>query len=118
INDTYGHDVGDNVLDIIAKRLVKVLPENSIICRIGGDEFVAMIPNDYGPEALEKIGQDTLAAISMKIPKAGTNINITASIGFCIYPHDGADIEELLRIADKAMYRVKEKDKNGYNIYS
>lgn len=118
INDTYGHDVGDNVLDIIARRLVKALPEKSIICRIGGDEFVAMIPNANSPADLYKIGEDILDSIKKKIPKAGTNIYITASIGFCIYPDDGADIEDLLRMADKAMYKVKMNNKNGYNIYS
>jgi diguanylate cyclase (GGDEF)-like protein len=69
-------------------------------------------------QLIYKIGEDILDSIKKKIPKAGTNIYITASIGFCIYPDDGADIEDLLRMADKAMYKVKMNNKNGYNIYS
>jgi len=118
INDTYGHDVGDNVLDVIAKRLVKVLPEKSIICRIGGDEFVAMFPNDSNADFLHRTGEVILESINKKIPKAGTEIYITASIGFCIFPDNGEDIEDLLRHADTAMYKVKVNNKNGYCIYS
>lgn len=118
INDTYGHDVGDNVLDIIAKRLINALPENSIICRIGGDEFVAMFYIENAVEYLNKVGNDILESIKEKIPKIDANIIITASIGFCLFPEHGKEIDELLKKADKAMYKVKEKDKNGYCIYN
>ena len=118
INDTYGHDVGDNVLDIIAKRLISTLPKEASICIIGGDEFVAMFHIENAFEYLNKIGDNILESIKEKIPKIDANIIITASIGFCLYPEHGKEIDELLKKADKAMYKVKEKDKNGYCIYN
>ncbi|MGL4368772.1 MAG: diguanylate cyclase domain-containing protein [Spirochaetota bacterium] len=118
VNDVYGHNIGDMVLQGIADRLMQCVRESDIVARIGGDEMTVV---------LSKIGaRDDAAKVSRKIiellgrPFEFENISCTVgvSIGIVVYPDDGKETEVLLKKADIAMYKVKESGKNNFCFFS
>ncbi|MDP4109442.1 MAG: histidine kinase N-terminal 7TM domain-containing protein [Bacillota bacterium] len=117
INDTYGHDIGDTALCEVAERLKKIMRKSDIISRIGGDEFVIIMPHLGSDENIRRVGDKILKAFEDGMMLNGTLLNIKASIGFSVYPRDGENADILLKKADKAMYSVKGSDKNNYKIY-
>jgi diguanylate cyclase (GGDEF)-like protein/PAS domain S-box-containing protein len=118
INDTLGHDVGDKLLKIIAMKLKACLSKKDTISRIGGDEFVILLPGLVQEENLGYIASKILQAIKEPISIDGHDIYITISIGVTIYPNDGEDEETLLTNADIAMYRAKQEGKNNFQLYT
>ncbi|MBN1473750.1 MAG: PAS domain S-box protein [Syntrophaceae bacterium] len=118
INDTLGHEAGDQLLQEIAARFRQTLRAMDVVARLGGDEFVVMI------EELGDIGQATtvahkLLACAMKpVSIMSQECRVTASIGVSIYPKDGDDEQSLMKNADIAMYFAKEEGKNNYQLYS
>ena len=112
INDNYGHDVGDNVLVEVAKRLKAVLRDSDIICRHAGDEFVILSTGHQQNE--EYIAAEVAVKIleSLNAPcSLGDNIiPLSASIGIALCPDNGRDYKDLIREADKAMYEAKKSD--------
>ncbi len=112
INDTYGHNVGDEILKRVANYLKKTLRKEDTICRFGGDEFVILIEEldnfEYLDNILKKINNitNTPCIIDNHV------INIGMSIGASIFPEDGIDAEELINSADTAMYKAKKQGKN------
>jgi diguanylate cyclase (GGDEF)-like protein/PAS domain S-box-containing protein len=118
INDTLGHHIGDQLLQAIAKLLVAGR-ETDTVTRLGGDEFTIMLTNiGHAKDAAlvaEKI-LNTLSGESFQI--SGHEIFITVSIGITLYPFDGEDIDTLLKNADTAMYRAKERGRNTYQFYT
>ena len=118
VNDTVGHDAGDELLRVIAERLRRRVRSSDTVARQGGDEFIVMLPDIDSPADVERVAEDLLAEIGKPVPIFGTDYVVTGSIGICIYPDHGSDAQSLLRNADAAMYRAKELGKNGYRFFS
>lgn len=118
INDTLGHDIGDKLLKEIAKRLRNCVNETDTVARIGGDEFVILLPGITREENIGKIANKILEAVREPLFIDSHELYISVSIGVTIYPSDGDDDETLLTNADVAMYRAKEKGKNNFQLYT
>lgn len=117
VNDTLGHHYGDEVLMEAAQRLKMGADCQSEIYRIGGDEFVIIIP-DIDKEECERIAKSILAIFESSFVIDNHEINITPSIGISMYPTDGKKGETLLRYSDAAMYHAKETGKNRYHFFN
>ncbi|GAC33593.1 sensor domain-containing protein [Paraglaciecola polaris] len=123
VNDTYGHDMGDELLIALSRRMEKALREGGgmrkgdMLSRIGGDEFIAVIVNVENIEDSKAVLERLLCAASAPITVRDTVIQVSASIGFTIYPQDDAKEEELVRHADQAMYIAKLAGKNRYHMF-
>ena len=117
INDTLGHRVGDVLLVELAKRLRRVLREEDIVSRLGGDEFIVMSP-DLNERTAGHVAQKVLAAIGEPYDIEQHELSVTASIGLALYPADGEDLESLSKKADTAMYRAKQEGRNGYRFFT
>ncbi len=118
VNDSFGHETGDALLQKIAHILTDGVRKSDVIARIGGDEFVALLNDISSIENVENIINKLIANIS-KIHKIHKHeIKVTASIGAAIYPIHGKDTETLLRNADAAMYEAKRSGKNHYLIFN
>jgi len=108
INDTYGHVAGDAVLVAVAKRLVGAVRASDTVARLGGDEFVLITEAIENPQELAHISEKLFDTLSDTITlDTGALVNIGASIGVALYPDDGADMNDLLHVADLAMYKFK-----------
>lgn len=116
VNDTYGHDAGDCVLQTIASRVTGRIRQMDTMARKGGDEFLVIL-NDIPDAAVQEVAKEILSAISKPIPYNEENLNVSGSIGIAIYPTDAKSPEELIQCADEAMYRVKKSGKNGIEFY-
>lgn len=117
VNDSYGHDIGDELLIAVSHRMKEALREGDTLARFGGDEFIVVLTdladeNDYLP-ILDRL----LLAASESIIVRETTLNVTASIGVTVYPKDVADAEQLIRHADQAMYVAKNIGKNRYHMF-
>ncbi|QZY56497.1 GGDEF domain-containing response regulator [Crassaminicella profunda] len=118
INDTLGHDIGDKLLKEIANRLKRCVRQDDTVARIGGDEFVVLLPGINRGENIGKIANKILKAIREPVIIDDHELYLTISIGVTIYPDDGEMEETLLTNADVAMYRAKEKGKNNFQLYT
>ena len=118
INDTLGHDIGDEMLIILASRIQKVLGRKSFLARIGGDEFIAIIEFIGDITTLDVLIAEISSAIRQTMVIKEYHLNTTASIGVTQYPQDGLDKHTLLKHADSAMYHAKEKGKDTYAYYN
>lgn len=121
INDSLGHNRGDDLLKEIAKRLKRAVRVEDTVARLGGDEFIIVLENVSSIEDIADIANKILKSISEPITLdqgAGKNITINTSIGAAVYPKDGKNIDELLRNADLAMYRSKEMESGAFRFYS
>ena len=112
INDTYGHAVGDLMLQEVAQRMSASLRSSDIIGRIGGDEFVIVFPVVKEAEAIGKIAQKILASVNRPYRINGVDMEVSCSIGISLYPENGTSMLELMRSADEAMYRAKNLEGN------
>ncbi|SFS06870.1 diguanylate cyclase (GGDEF) domain-containing protein [Granulicella pectinivorans] len=117
INDTYGHAQGDALLIAISKRLLSTVRETDTVARMGGDEFVIVMPDFKSLEDVERCGREIVDTTARPIPIGAEEANITLSIGLCIYPDCGLDEEQLLKNADDAMYTVKTSGRNGLHLF-
>lgn len=117
INDTLGHSIGDSLLKELSKRLRRSLREEDTITRMGGDEFILLLPgvNSHGAAF---IAEKLLAAIAEAYQIEHFDLSLTASIGIALYPNDGTDLETLSRSADTAMYRAKQEGRQGYRFFT
>jgi diguanylate cyclase (GGDEF)-like protein/PAS domain S-box-containing protein len=117
INDSLGHSFGDAFLIEISKRLKSVLREEDTASRLGGDEFILMLP---GTDSLgaASVAQKLLQVISDPFRHEQYDITATASIGIALYPEDGTNMEALSKNADTAMYRAKHEGRNGYRFFT
>ncbi len=118
INDTLGHAFGDLVLKSVSERLVACVREGDTVARLGGDEFVLILDNLAQEEDTRLIAQKIQSNLSSPFMVEGRECFITTSIGIALYPNDGSDYETLIKNADAAMYRAKDKGKNTYQHYS
>ncbi len=117
INDTLGHDMGDELLKETATRLLGCVRKMDTVARMGGDEFTVIITEMKTPEDVEYVAKNILKALLEPFELNGTRCNVSSSIGIAIYPKHGRDVETLLKNADTAMYQAKIK-RNTYCIYS
>ena len=118
INDTLGHEAGDALLCEVATRLRAQLRNTDTVARLGGDEFVVLIENVADPLYIGSLARKLIEALTTGFTLAGSEYNVTASIGVSTYPDDGEDVLTLLKHADIAMYRAKEQGRDTFQFYS
>ncbi len=118
VNDTLGHSAGDRMLQQIASRLLRVAGRDETVARVGGDEFILLVPRFDDPRRAEDLAGRILRAVEEPMEINGRRLFVTTSIGISLFPTDGADAEALLTGADVAMYRAKERGRNGYQLCS
>ena len=118
VNDSFGHFVGDCLLEAVSRRLLDTLRESDIVARLGGDEFVVGIPLVSAGHDVETIAQKVLAALGEPFHVQGHSLRIGGSIGISMYPADGESPGTLLQFADAAMYQVKEKGRGSYSFFA
>lgn len=118
INDSMGHEVGDQLLLIMSQRLSACVREADTVVRIGGDEFVILLSNIDGLHDIVTTMQRILASVAEPCEIHGLNYLVTCSIGISVYPDDGADPSVLLKNADSAMYEAKKAGRNNYQVYT
>ncbi|HEX5670159.1 MAG TPA: EAL domain-containing protein, partial [Sulfuricurvum sp.] len=117
INDTLGHSIGDLLLVELAKRLSSAVRDEDTISRMGGDEFVLLLP-ETDENGAGQVAQKLLQSIAQPFVLEGHELTITGSIGIALYPSDGPDIETLSKNADTAMYRSKRDGRNAYCFFT
>lgn len=118
VNDSLGHDVGDELLKSIAKTLTEQLREYDIISRVGGDEFVIVMSNGLLLRDLNRILKRLITFLSRPMRVRGHTITISASMGIAFYPQDGHDLTGLMKSADMAMYDAKKSGKNQFKYFT
>ncbi|MGB8706366.1 MAG: diguanylate cyclase, partial [Dehalococcoidia bacterium] len=119
VNDTFGHSMGDKVLRAAGERLVALVRKSDTVARVGGDEFLVLLPKVANLEDTIKVAHKILGAFRKPFILNDYKIRITTSVGIAIYPEDGEDVEALMRNADIAMYWVKEQGgRDNYASYS
>ncbi len=114
VNDTYGHEVGDVVLQTIAQRLREAIREVDTACRIGGDEFLVLISGAVNRYQVEEVCQRLIESVGKKVTLGDISSTVGVSIGIAIYPDHASNPLDLRKKADKIMYKVKESGKNNY----
>ena len=117
VNDAYGHDMGDDLLIALSRRMKDVFRDGDTLARIGGDEFVAVITNLEKVEDCEPVLERILLAASGPVVLGDAALKVSASIGVTFYPQDSVDAGQLVRHADQAMYVAKELGKNRYHLF-
>ncbi|GJI99331.1 hypothetical protein RugamoR57_60490 [Duganella caerulea] len=117
INDSLGHMTGDQLLKEVASRLCRAVRASDTVARLGGDEFVVLVPGIRSSEEASHVAEKIIEALSESFPLEGRNLHITPSIGICVYPDDGGDVETLMRHADAAMYHAKASGRNNYQYF-
>ncbi len=118
INDSLGHHIGDELLKRMAKRLISCVRDVDTVARLGGDEFVILINDQADPDSLRKMMERILAIIAEPCLIEQDEFNLTASVGVARYPEDGTDAHTLLKHADSAMYRAKDRGRNSIQLFT
>jgi diguanylate cyclase (GGDEF)-like protein len=114
VNDTYGHDVGDQLLKAIGGRLKACVRESDQVARLAGDEFTVLLENIPHKKSIAFLVDKIMTALGKPFELNGYRITVTTSIGISIYPDEGDEPEVLLKEADDAMYVAKRQGKNRY----
>lgn len=117
INDTLGHNIGDQVLMEMAKRIKSVLREEDTLSRQGGDEYILILPNSNADGAA-LVASKLIEVVAQPCQIKPHELIVTPSIGIAIYPYDGENLESLSKNADAAMYRAKREGRNGFRFYT
>ncbi len=117
VNDTLGHDIGDQLLSAVADRITSAVRNSDMVARLGGDEFAVLIDDIKKEEQLATPAQRIIEALGAPLSLEGHELHVTTSIGIAIFPENGDSIEELLKNADSAMYRAKENGRNNYQFF-
>ncbi|MBI5522213.1 MAG: EAL domain-containing protein [Desulfarculus sp.] len=118
INDSLGHAMGDQLLQAVARRLVRWVRDEDTVARLGGDEFIMLLPGANTPDYAVQVASRVLETMAEPLRVRGQEFYLTASIGITLYPHDGADAETLVAGADTAMYRAKADGRNNYKLFT
>jgi diguanylate cyclase (GGDEF)-like protein len=118
INDTLGHEAGDQLLQEVASRLKACLRDSDTVARLGGDEFVVLLPELPEENHATAVARKILSGIAKPFVLLGHEFRVTTSIGISVYPGDGLDEQTLMKHADIAMYRAKEEGKNQFQFFS
>jgi diguanylate cyclase (GGDEF)-like protein/PAS domain S-box-containing protein len=117
INDTLGHDIGDLILKDTAKRLQDCLRESDSAARVGGDEFVVVLPGIESTGDAMVVAEKIRSALDQPYEHAGGSLRISSSIGIAVYPENGGDDKELIKNADDAMYFAKTSGRNAVKLF-
>jgi len=117
INDSFGHSIGDDVINLVANRLQKNIRKNDTISRIGGDEFIIVIEDIFEIKDVEKIAKKIVNDFKESIKMEKHTFDITVSVGISVFPNNGLNAEDLIKHADTAMYSAKNGGKNQFRFY-
>jgi diguanylate cyclase (GGDEF)-like protein len=117
INDLYGHETGDIVLKKVSRQLVSCIRESDTVARMGGDEFVILLPIIDSEDDALSVASKILGAIAQPIKVEKLHLHVTCSIGIAIYPQHGQDEKPLVINADMAMYQAKKSGKNQAKLF-
>ncbi len=118
INDSMGHFVGDEILKLSAQRLQNVARKTDLLARIGGDEFLLVIPDLPDNDTAKRVASSVLSAFSEPFVWNNHEFFLTGSVGMSVFPDDGDNAEQLLACADMAMYRVKQDGRDAFCFYN
>jgi diguanylate cyclase (GGDEF)-like protein len=118
INDSLGHADGDVLLATVGQRLLSSVRESDTVARMGGDEFVIVMPEVRSVRDIKRCGEQIIRGASQPIEMSGRAISLTLSVGVAVFPEDGRAAEDLLRNADAAMYTVKDSGRNSFCIFN
>jgi len=118
VNDTLGHQVGDQLLEQVAATLQARLREGDTLARLGGDEFIVLLEHVDGQYGAAQVAQKMVALFEQPFTVSGHELFVTGSIGVALYPQDAQEANLLIRHADVAMYQAKSRGRNGYQFYS
>jgi diguanylate cyclase (GGDEF)-like protein len=118
INDTMGHNLGDQLLNNVAKRIRQTLRSGDTIARLGGDEFLVLLPEISEDQEAATISERILQVFTQPIILDGNEVYMSTSIGISLFPSDGSDMETLVKQADTAMYHAKEQGRNNYQFFT
>ena len=118
VNDTVGHSGGDQLLQEVAREFAETIREGDTVARVGGDEFSFLLPGVERAEDAVVVAERVLQSIRHRRKIGGQEFRVTTSIGITIFPRDGKDPESLLRNADTAMYRAKERGRDNYQVFT
>jgi diguanylate cyclase (GGDEF)-like protein/PAS domain S-box-containing protein len=118
INDSRGHETGDKLLKQVAERVRATVRAEDVVVRMGGDEFIVVLQSIRSTEVINEMAARINAALSAPVVVDGHPLVTTASIGVGLYPRDGADMGELLRHSDTAMYQAKDRGRNNFQLFN
>jgi diguanylate cyclase (GGDEF)-like protein/PAS domain S-box-containing protein len=118
INDSLGHQLGDRLLQSVASRILVCVREGDTVSRVGGDEFVIVIPAIDSAADASAVAGKILEVLAAAFHLHGNDLHVAASIGISLYPGDGADAETLMRNADTAMYHAKDSGRGNYQFFT
>jgi diguanylate cyclase (GGDEF)-like protein/PAS domain S-box-containing protein len=118
VNDTLGHAAGDHLLRAVSQRLLKSIRKSDTLARMGGDEFLILLPEIRGVEDAISVAQKILKSLEAAFIISQKEVYIGTSIGIAFYPNDGLDPDTLMKNADTAMFRAKEQGRNHYQLYT
>lgn len=118
INDTIGHDAGDEVLRQVSLRISQVVRQSDTVARLGGDEFTVILKNLVNNGDAAIVGEKIIEVVAKPVNIDGQDVFIGSSIGITVFPDDGTDVETLLRNADLAMYQSKQSGRSQYHFFS
>lgn len=117
INDSHGHQTGDEVLKATAQRLIAAVRSTDCVARLGGDEFLVILESVRDATQITGVAEKILKEIKRPLQRNGADLNITASIGIAIAPNDGEDFDTICRLADIAMYHTKNAGRNNFHFF-
>lgn len=117
VNDSMGHDAGDELLRVLSRRLARRVRASDTVARLGGDEFVVLLPEIRQAQDAQTVCEQMLAALTPPVSIRNHDIHCTASMGVAVFPRDGRDVATLLRHADAAMYRAKQAGRNTIRFH-
>lgn len=118
INDSLGHELGDRLLQSVASRILVCVREGDTVSRVGGDEFVIVIPGIASSSDASAVASKILEVLAAAFHLGGNDLHVSASIGISLYPADGADADTLMRNADTAMYHAKDAGRGNFQFFT
>lgn len=118
VNDTLGHEAGDQLLRLVGRRLIECVRASDLVARLGGDEFTLLIRDIQDPDDIFPVADKILESLSQPFALGEQTVQISASMGASLHPRDGDSDSELLRTADLAMYAAKEQGRNHFRVYA
>jgi diguanylate cyclase (GGDEF)-like protein/PAS domain S-box-containing protein len=118
INDSLGHSAGDALLDTIAKKLCTAVRQTDTVARMGGDEFVIVMPEFRDEKDAERCAEAIIQKVSTPTMLGNREVNVTVSVGLCVFPDCAADADSLLKNADAALYEAKEGGRNSFHVFN